>query len=171
MDYVVANGIMNGTTTTTFAPNDSLTREQFVTILWRLAGEPAHAVSNPFTDVKASNYSYDAILWAYENHITSGSTPTTFDRKGNVTRQQLAAFLYRYADYAGYDVSARADLNAFPDLASVSSYAVDPLSWANAAGLIVGDAQGGVNYLHPKNNTTRAQIAVILLRFSKISKS
>lgn len=171
VDYVVANGIMNGTTTTTFAPNDSLTREQFVTILWRLAGEPAHAVSNPFTDVKASNYSYDAILWAYENHITSGSTPTTFDRKGNVTRQQLAAFLYRYADYAGYDVSARADLSAFPDLASVSSYAVDPVSWANAAGLIVGDAQGGVNYLHPKNNTTRAQIAVILLRFSKISKS
>ena len=171
VDYVVANGIMNGTTTTTFAPNDSLTREQFVTILWRLAGEPGHAVSNPFTDVKASNYSYDAILWAYENHITSGSTPTTFDRKGNVTRQQLATFLYRYADYAGYDVSARADLSAFPDLASVSSYAVDPLSWANAAGLIVGDAQGGVNYLHPKNNTTRAQIAVILLRFSKISKS
>ncbi len=168
IDYVLNEGIMVGKTDTIFGPNDSLTREQFVTVLWRMEGEPEPTVQNPFTDVKPGRYSYKAILWAYENGITTGKTATIFDRVGKVNREQLATFLYRYVAYTGCDVSDRADLSAFPDTRTVSAYAKDAMSWAVAVGLIKGVGSHGKAYLSPKSSTTRAQIATVLLRLSQL---
>ena len=164
--WAIDTGLMSGTTATTFAPNTKLTREMFVQILWKMDGSPEPKVENPFTDVKESNYSYKAVLWAYENEITSGRTPTTFDRKAGVTRQELALFLYKYAQYKGFDTSARADLSGYPDADKVSGWAVEAMQWAVAEGLISGVSSSEGALLAPKTVATRGQVALILMNFA-----
>ena len=165
VDFVLEHGLMSGTGADKFGPNAKLTREMFVTILWQVAGKPAPTIENPFTDVKPGNYSYKAILWAFEKGITSGKGDGKFDRKGNVTRQELAGFLYKYAESEGMDISASADLSVFPDADTASSWAKKSLRWAVANGLISGNKEGDAVLLQPKGTATRGQVAVILKKF------
>ncbi|MBR5448334.1 MAG: S-layer homology domain-containing protein, partial [Clostridia bacterium] len=136
-----------------------------VTVLYRIAGQPKHSGNNPFKDIETGWY-YDAVLWAYENGIVTGTSATTFAPNGDVTREQMATFLYRFAKYMGYDTSKSANLTTFPDASKVGSWAYDALAWANAKGLITG-AKGsdGVNRLNPQGAATREQVATILMRF------
>ena len=160
--YVYENDLMNGTDGSLFAPESTTTRAQVVTVLYRLAGQPAADWENPFWDVPASAWFHDAVTWAWENDITGGVSSTHFGAGNAVTREQLAAFLYRYAQDQGYDTSARADLSGYSDAGLVSSYATEALSWANATGLITGTT---ATTLSPKGSATRAQVATILSRF------
>lgn len=160
--YVYDNDLMNGTDGSLFSPESTTTRAQVVTVLYRLAGQPAADWENPFWDVPASAWFHDAVTWAWENDITGGVSSTHFGAGNAVTREQLAAFLYRYAQDQGYDTSARADLSGYSDAGLVSSYATEALSWANATGLITGTT---ATTLSPKGSATRAQVATILSRF------
>ena len=160
--YVYENDLMNGTDGSLFSPESTTTRAQVVTILYRLAGQPAADWENPFWDVPASAWFHDAVTWAWENDITGGVSSTHFGAGNAVTREQLATFLYRYAQDQGYDTSARADLSGYSDAGLVSSYATEALSWANATGLITGTT---ATTLSPKGSATRAQVATILSRF------
>ena len=160
--YVYENDLMNGTDGSLFSPESTTTRAQVVTVLYRLAGQPAADWANPFWDVPASAWFHDAVTWAWENDITGGVSSTHFGAGNAVTREQLAAFLYRYAQDQGYDTSARADLSGYSDAGLVSSYATEALSWANATGLITGTTG---TTLSPKGSATRAQVATILSRF------
>ena len=160
--YVYDNDLMNGTDGSLFSPESTTTRAQVVTVLYRLAGQPAADWANPFWDVPASAWFHDAVTWAWENDITGGVSSTHFGAGNAVTREQLAAFLYRYAQDQGYDTSARADLSGYSDAGLVSSYATEALSWANATGLIIGTT---ATTLSPKGSATRAQVATILSRF------
>ena len=160
--YVYENDLMNGTDGSLFSPESTTTRAQVVTVLYRLAGQPATDWENPFWDVPASAWFHDAVTWAWENDITGGVSSTHFGAGNAVTREQLATFLYRYAQDQGYDTSARADLSGYSDAGLVSSYATEALSWANATGLITGTTG---TTLSPKGSATRAQVATILSRF------
>lgn len=160
--YVYENDLMNGTDGSLFSPESTTTRAQVVTVLYRLAGQPAADWANPFWDVPASAWFHDAVTWAWENDITGGVSSTHFGAGNAVTREQLATFLYRYAQDQGYDTSARADLSGYSDAGLVSSYATEALSWANATGLIIGTT---ATTLSPKGSATRAQVATILSRF------
>lgn len=160
--YVYENDLMNGTDGSLFSPESTTTRAQVVTVLYRLAGQPAADWENPFWDVPASAWFHDAVTWAWENDITGGVSSTHFGAGNAVTREQLATFLYRYAQDQGYDTSARADLSGYSDAGLVSSYATEALSWANATGLITGTTG---TTLSPQGSATRAQVATILSRF------
>ena len=160
--YVYENDLMNGTDGSLFSPESTTTRAQVATALYRLAGQPAADWANPFWDVPASAWFHDAVTWAWENDITGGVSSTHFGAGNAVTREQLATFLYRYAQDQGYDTSARADLSGYSDAGLVSSYATEALSWANATGLIIGTT---ATTLSPKGSATRAQVATILSRF------
>lgn len=160
--YVYDNDLMNGTDGSLFSPESTTTRAQVVTVLYRLAGQPAADWANPFWDVPASAWFHDAVTWAWENDITGGVSSTHFGAGNAVTREQLATFLYRYAQDQGYDTSARADLSGYSDAGLVSSYATEALSWANATGLITGTT---ATTLSPQGSATRAQVATILSRF------
>ncbi len=160
--YVYENDLMNGTDGSLFSPESTTTRAQVVTVLYRLAGQPAADWANPFWDVPASAWFHDAVTWAWENDITGGVSSTHFGAGNAVTREQLATFLYRYAQDQGYDTSARADLSGYSDAGLVSSYATEALSWANATGLITGTTS---TTLSPQGSATRAQVATILSRF------
>ena len=160
--YVYENDLMNGTDGSLFSPESTTTRAQVVTVLYRLAGQPAADWENPFWDVPASAWFHDAVTWAWENDITGGVSSTHFGAGNAVTREQLATFLYRYAQDQGYDTSAREDLSGYSDAGLVSSYATEALSWANATGLITGTTG---TTLSPKGSATRAQVATILSRF------
>ena len=162
--YVYENDLMNGTDGSLFSPESTTTRAQVVTVLYRLAGQPAADWENPFWDVPASAWFHDAVTWAWENDITGGVSSTHFGAGNAVTREQLATFLYRYAQDQGYDTSARADLSGYSDAGLVSSYATEALSWANATGLITGTT---ATTLSPQGSATRAQVATILSRFSQ----
>ena len=160
--YVYENDLMNGTDGSLFSPESTTTRAQVVTVLYRLAGQPAADWANPFWDVPASAWFHDAVTWAWENDITGGVSSTHFGAGNAVTREQLATFLYRYAQDQGYDTSARADLSGYSDAGLVRSYATEALSWANATGLITGTTG---TTLSPQGSATRAQVATILSRF------
>ena len=160
--YVYENDLMNGTDGSLFSPESTTTRAQVVTALSRGPGPPAADWANPFWDVPASAWFHDAVTWAWENDITGGVSSTHFGAGNAVTREQLATFLYRYAQDQGYDTSARADLSGYSDAGLVSSYATEALSWANATGLIIGTT---ATTLSPKGSATRAQVATILSRF------
>lgn len=162
VQYVFANGLMAGTSDTTFSPNATTTRAMIVTILYRLEGTPAVTGTTAFTDVAAGQYYADAVAWAAQNGIVSGTSATTFSPDGVITREQMAAILYRYAQHKGYDVTAKADLSVFTDAAQVSTYATDAMAWANASGLISGTS---ATTLSPAGSATRAQVATILMRF------
>ena len=166
VDFVLSTGLMNGVGNEKFAPNNQMTRAMVVTVLYRLAGEPKVEGTVDFTDVPAGEYYYDALVWATENGLAMGVTETTFAPGRSITREQLVTFLYRYAQYAGLDVSGRADLTTFTDSQSVSSYAVDAFAWAVNAGIIDGV---GNNTLAPRSTATRVQVAAVLMRLSRLS--
>lgn len=163
--YAYNNGLFAGMTPTTFAPNATMTRAMLVSVLWRLAGAPAPKAPNTFVDVPDGAWYTDAVTWAAENGVVSGIGGSRFDPSGFVTREQTAEILYNYAHSKGYDVSARADLTAFPDAASVSGWAEEALSWANAAGLINGTVRDGQTILAPQGSASRAQVAMILMNY------
>ena len=163
--YAYNNGLFAGMTPTTFAPNATMTRAMLVSVLWRLAGEPAPKAPNTFVDVPDGAWYTDAVTWAAENGVVSGIGGSRFDPSGFVTREQTAEILYNYAHSKGYDVSARADLAAFPDAGSVSGWAEEALSWANAAGLINGTVRDGQTILDPQGSASRAQVAMILMNY------
>lgn len=160
--YVYEKGLMNGTGDTTFSPKKTTNRAMIVTILHRLEGTPAPDAQAPFTDVPAGQYYAEAVAWAAANSIVNGTSETTYAPLNNITREQMAAILYRYAQYKGYDVSGSADLSAFTDATSISDYAVSALQWAVDAGLINGKGNG---ILDPKGSATRAEVSAILSRF------
>lgn len=163
--YAYNNGLFAGMTPTTFAPNATMTRAMLVSVLWRLAGAPAPKAPNTFVDVPDGAWYTDAVTWAAENGVVSGIGGSRFDPSGFVTREQTAEILYNYAHSKGYDVSTRADLTAFPDAASVSGWAEEALSWANAAGLINGTVRDGQTILDPQGSASRAQVAMILMNY------
>lgn len=134
-----------------------------------MADKPTPTSKNPFVDLEAGQTWYhDAVIWAYEHGIVTGTSSTTFAPTGAVTREQMATFLYRFAAFSGYDTSEAADLSSFPDEAKVGSWAKDALAWANAEGLITG-AKGtdGITRLDPQGMAKREQVATILMRFCK----
>ena len=165
VQYVYENGMMSGTSETTFSPDLTTTRGMIVTILYRLEGSPDLSNENlgyPYADVDANAYYADAVYWARQNGIVSGMSAEQFAPNNAITREQMAAILYRYAQFKGYDVSAKADLSVYTDAAQVSAYATDAMAWANGAQLITGTSQAT---LTPAGNATRAQVATILMRF------
>ena len=160
--YAYENGLMDGVGTGLFAPNSETTRAQLVTILHRLAGQPAPSGDSGFSDVETGTWYTDAVAWAAQNGIVNGVSDTQFAPGDDITREQLAVILYRYATYQGYDVSQRADLSGFVDAGTISTYAQEALSWANAQGLVLGFEDDS---LRPQGNASRAQIAAVLMRF------
>ncbi len=160
--YAYENGLMDGVGMGLFAPNSETTRAQLVTILHRLAGQPAPSGDSGFSDVETGTWYTDAVAWAAQNGIVNGVSDTQFAPGDDITREQLAVILYRYATYQGYDVSQRADLSGFVDAGTISTYAQEALSWANAQGLVLGFEDDS---LRPQGNASRAQIAAVLMRF------
>ena len=159
--FVYEEGLFAGTSDTTFSPNAAMTRAMLVTVLYRLEGEPAVSGRSGFSDVTFNSYYEDAVTWAADNGIVNGTSITTFSPNANVTREQMAAILYRYAQYKKYNTAASSGLNGFTDHASVSGYAAASLEWAVAEKLVNGSA----GKLMPTGNATRAQVAAILHRF------
>ena len=160
--YVYDNGLMDGVGDGQFAPNATTNRAMVVTILYRLAGEPDVSGDAGFTDVESGLWYSNAVTWAAEKGIVNGISETEFAPSGDLTREQLATILYRYAQDQGYDVSAQADLSGFPDAGDIQSYATQALSWAVVEGLLQGFEDDS---LQPQSTATRAQIATILMRF------
>ena len=159
--FAYENGLFAGTSDTTFSPNASMTRAMLVTVLYRLEGEPSVRGRSGFSDVTFNSYYEDAVTWAADNGIVNGTSTSTFSPNVNVTREQMAAILYRYAQYKKYNTAASSGLNGFTDHASVSGYAAASLEWAVAEKLVNGSA----GKLMPTGNATRAQVAAILHRF------
>ncbi len=160
--YVYENGLMNGTTEMTFAPNATTTRGMIVTILYRLEGEPAVS-DGSFTDVASGAYYADAIAWAAANGIVTGYGDGRFGPNDTITREQMATILYRYAAYKGYSVTSSGSLSGYGDAAQVSAYAEEAMAWANGANLVTGTT---ATTLSPRGSATRAQVATILMRFA-----
>lgn len=161
VDYVTGKGMMNGTADNTFSPKANTTRGMVVTVLYRLENQPSTSAAS-FTDVASGAYYANAVAWANANGIVSGYGSGKFGPNDKVTREQLAAILYRYAQYKKYDVSGAKSLDGYTDAQSVSSYAVPALQWANAVGVVTGKSG---NKLDPKGNATRAEVAAMLMRF------
>lgn len=160
--YVYDTGLMTGLTVTAFGPNLSTTRGMIVTILWRMENEPAAKHGCPFADVRRGSYYEQAIAWASENGIVTGFDASTFAPDRTITREQLAAILFRFAAYRGMDaVTLRENLSSFQDQAAISAYAVSALNWAVGEGLM----QGTGDKLEPTGSATRAQVAAMLRRF------
>lgn len=159
-DYVIENGMMNGVGEKTFAPNDTTNRGMIVTILWRLEGEPK-ANSSAFADVEEGSWYEAAVNWAAEEGIVNGMNDTTFAPTAQITREQMATILARYAGYKDKDVSEKAELSAYTDAASVSDWAADAMGWAVASELIKGVTE---TTLQPQGKATRAQVAVLMQR-------
>lgn len=159
--FVYENGLFSGTDSRSFSPNASMTRVMLVTVLYRLEGEPAGTGSSSFSDVRSGSYYEKAVAWAAANGIVTGTGSTSFSPDAKVTREQLAAILYRYAQYKKLDTDAGAKLDSFSDAGNVSGYASEALSWAVSEGLI----NGASGRLMPKGDATRAQVAAILHRF------
>lgn len=161
VQYVYDNDMMNGVSDTSFAPNSNLTRAMMAAVLYNLEDQPTQADST-FTDVVEGSWYADAVNWAAANDIVSGYGDGIFGPNDNITREQMAAILYRYAEYKGYDVSAVGDLSQFNDADSVSEWANEVMSWAVGAGLINGMGDGSVA---PQGTATRAQVATVLMNF------
>ena len=163
--YVNENGLMAGTSANTFAPDLTTTRGMIVTILYRLAGSPNiedEIWGYPFQDVDADAWYATAVYWARMNGIVAGYSDELFGPDDTITREQMATILYRYAQYKGYDTTAKADLSKYTDATQVGSWALDAIRWANAEGLINGTSD---TTLSPQGSATRSQAAMILTRF------
>lgn len=161
--YVTLTGLMNGTGDG-FSPNNNINRAQLVTVLYRMAGQPEVTGENPFTDVPDGQWYTDAVLWAAENNITDGTSETTFSPNNPLTREQMATFLYRFANFeAGEPIEVTGDLSGYTDADLVADYAVDAMTWAVGEGVISGI---GNNTLAPDNTASRAQMATVLTRYT-----
>ena len=175
LDYCIYHGYIAGTSASTVAPNGVCTRAQLVSILYRMQGEPTTVAGYelaklraPFNDVPRGQWYTDAIWWAKITGVVSGTSATTFDPSGEITREQLAVILYNYTkQFAPGSLTATGSLAGFPDAGSVSSWARTEMAWAVGNGLISGTGSGGVAYLSPKGSATRAQVAAILMRFEQ----
>ena len=175
LDYCIYNGYINGLSATTVDPSGTCTRAQLVCILYRIQGEPKvvedyelDKLRAPFDDVPRGQWYTNAIWWAKLTGIVNGTSATTFDPSGQITREQLAAILYRYtAKYAPDATGNAASLAAYPDAGSVSAYARDAMAWAVGNGLISGLPHGKTDYLEPGGSATRAQVATILMRYEQ----
>ena len=167
IDYCVSHGLMNGVGKGQFDPNGTLTRAMLVTVLYRVQGEPdVSGLENPFEDVPDGMWYTEPIIWAASKQVVNGTSAATFEPDAPITREQIAAILYRYAkEVEGADVSASAALDGFADAASVSAYARTPLGWASALGYIKGSNENGTLLLNPQGNATRAEVATILMRY------
>ena len=162
--YVYENGIMAGTDETTFEPTMELDRAMAAQLFYNLEGKPAVTGDSTFTDVTSGHWAVDAITWAAQNDIVAGIGGGLYDPDSNVTREQFAVMLYKYARFKGYDLTATGDLTQFPDAGSISSWAETALSWANGNGLINGHENGIID---PKGSTIRAQAASIMANFDQ----
>lgn len=167
--YAVENGLFSGKTETAFAPNDHLTRAMLVTVLYRAEGEPAINSSIPFSDVGTSSYYANAVSWAKQNGIVNGVTENEFAPDANITREQIAAILNRYAAYKAYDVSVGENTNilSYADFNQISEYAISSIQYAVGSGLMKGKTETTLN---PQDNATRAEAAAILHRFIEANK-
>ncbi|MBR6514102.1 MAG: S-layer homology domain-containing protein [Clostridia bacterium] len=171
--YCVQKGYVTGMTENTFVPNGNITRAQFLVMLAKLDGVDLTKYDTTdagFEDVKTSHWYNEVVCWAVENEFTSGLSATKFGPNANITRSQLARFLYVYSEKNGINVEGKADLSVFPDAASVQSWATDSVSWAVDAGIIGGVAKDGVNYLQPNGTATRAQATVMFKAFDAFRK-
>ncbi len=166
--YALENHLFYGATDTLFRPNVAMTRSMAVTVLWRLAGEPVPQTQANFTDVPAGSYYAAAVSWASENGITGGVGGGRFNPAGNITREQLASLLYRYAALMHVATQERASLSGFPEESKVSSYARDALSWLLSRRVMSGVLSHGITFLEPAGVATRAQVAVIMMNFQQL---
>ena len=162
--FVIENGLMVGTTSTTFAPKDTLTRAMLVTVLYRMAGSPTVDAPSGFTDVADGQWYSDAIAWAAANGIVNGVGGNKFAPSEPVTREQLAAIFFRYAKAEAPEVDV---LSGYPDAESVSTYARDAMAWAVSTGLVTGSKEADGTYLAPQGLAAREQAAAILMRYVK----
>ena len=160
--FVYENGLMLGTSKTLFSPHGTATRGMMATILWRMEGSPAPKGKNSFTDVEAGKWYADAITWTAENGIFAGYGKDKFGPDDPITREQLAAIFYRYADYKGYDLTVKGNLDKFKDADKITDYAKTAMQWAVGNGLVKGKSG---NLLDPQGTATRAEIAAMLHRF------
>ena len=175
LDYCIYRGYVAGTSASTVSPTGVCTRAQLVSILYRMQGEPTTVkgyelskLRAPFDDVPRGQWYTDAIWWAKLTGVVAGTSATTFDPEGEITREQLAVILYNYTkQFAPGSLTATGSLAGFPDAASVSSWARTEMAWAVGNGLISGTGSGGVAYLSPQGSATRAQVAAILMRFEQ----
>ena len=162
---VVKNGWFKGTSNNLFSPYLSTERGMIATVLWRMEGKPNSVKPSIFEDVPADAWFHDGVTWANENNeIVKGYGNGLFGPKDTITREQLAAILYRYAAFKGYDVSKKTSLDGFKDGNQTVSYAIEAMQWAVANGLLIGTGNG---ILDPKGHATRAEVAVILIRLDK----
>jgi hypothetical protein len=162
--YVCARGLFQGTSRSTFAPQGTMTRAMLVTVLHRLEGAPEASAISPLTDVQAGQWYTAAVNWAGANGIVEGYPDGRFGVGDDVTRQQMAVILYRYANYKGYSVSAASNLGGYSDAAEIDAWACDAMTWANAKGIIAGTTP---TTLAPRGNASRAQVAAVLMRFAE----
>ena len=165
IDFVLKSGLFYGTSDTTFSPDSAMTRAMLVTVLYRLEGQPKVTAKNPFADVASGKWYTDAVVWAAENKIVNGVGEGKFDPGGEITREQMAAILYRYSEFKGVTPTEGKFAAEYPDAGKVSKYALAAMRWANAEKLINGTQSGSTVYLDPQGSATRAQVAAILMRF------
>lgn len=162
--FVVSEGLFNGTGQGKFSPGLTMTRGMLITVLYRLAGSPdVEGLDNPFTDVPADSYYCAPILWAHSKHIANGYQDETFRPENQLTREQLATFLHRYANNMGFDTNNYADLDKYSDAKSVSEFARESMCWAVGEGIIKGVTE---TTLCPTKSATRAEVATMVMRFA-----
>ena len=165
VDYAYNHGLMAGTGSKSFSPNQVMTRGMLVTVIHAIAGKPAPTTGNHFSDVKANDYFAPAVTWCYENGIVAGTGAKTFSPNQKVTREQMVAIMLKFADHTGADVSKRADLSKYSDAGKIEGYAVDAFKWAVASGVISGSS---ATTLSPKAGAVRAECAVVLQRYDEL---
>ncbi len=165
IQYAVGKGYMNGVGGGKFDPAGTMTRGMVVTVLYRMENSPETEFRDDFSDVKDGRYYSKAVIWAKDNDIVNGVSESVFDPEGKITREQLAAMMYRFSEYKNYNPLMAGDLEQFPDGDKAHSYAKDPLSWATGVSLITGVKSGDTDLLDPRGNATREQFATILMRF------
>ena len=165
IDFVLKSGLFYGTSDTTFSPDDTMTRAMLVTVLYRLEGQPKVTSKNPFADIASGTWYTDAVVWAAENEIVNGVGDNKFSPDSKITREQMAAILYRYSTFKGLTLAEGKFTAEYPDEKDISAYALTAMRWANAEALINGTEQSGTTYLAPQGHATRAQVAAILMRY------
>lgn len=167
VQYVSQNGLMNGTATSLFSPNEKLTRAMFVTVLYRSENEPKISMQNEFSDVQSGEYYEKAVLWAKENGIVNGYSETEFAPHNNITREQIATMVYRYAQYKKADMSVGENTNilSYEDFDEISEYAIPAIQWVCGRGIMQGETASTIN---PKSIATRAQTAAIFMRVAEL---